>query len=133
MQSQSTDVNAITSILASWRESVNAGDADGLLALVAEDLEMIPPGEKAIRGADAHQFLRGFTDEGKANLGPFKDEEIVVSGDWGFQRYTYEITLTPKGGGDSVEISGHGLHVFQRQQNGSWKLSKDIWSVVPNS
>ena len=56
MQSQSTDVNAITSILASWRASVNAGDADGLLALVAEDLEMIPPGEKAIRGADRSEY-----------------------------------------------------------------------------
>jgi len=133
MENQSDVVNAIKSVLARWRESVNAGDADGLLALVTDDLEMIPPGVAPMRGAEAHQFLRGFTDEGKANLSPFKDEGVIVSGDLALQRYTYELTITPKDGGDPVEMSGHGFHVFQRQRDGSWKLSKDIWSLAPKS
>jgi len=68
-----------------------------------------------------------------ANLSPFKDEEILVSGDLALQRYTYELTVTPKAGGDPVELSGYGFHVFERQRDGSWKLSKDMWSVAPMS
>jgi ketosteroid isomerase-like protein len=94
---------------------------------------MIPPGAAPVRGAEAHQFLRGFTDEGKANLSPFKDEEFLVSDDWALQRYTYELTITPKDGADPVELSGQGFHVFQRQRDGLWKLSKDIWSLAPTS
>jgi ketosteroid isomerase-like protein len=133
MENHSDVVNAIKSVLARWRESVNSGDADGILAHVTEDLEIIPPGAAPVRGADAHQFLRGFTDEGKANLSPFKDEAFIVSGDLALQRYTYELTIAPKDGGDPVEMSGHGFHVFQRQRDGSWKLSKDIWSVAATS
>ena len=133
MGNQDTDIHDVQTVLQRWRESVNGGDADGLLALVTDDLEMIPPGEKPVKGADAHQFLRGFTDEGVASLKPFKDEEIVVSGDWAFERYTYELTMAPKEGGGPMEISGHGIHMFRRQDDGSWKLAKDIWSVVPSA
>jgi ketosteroid isomerase-like protein len=76
---------------------------------------------------------RGFTDEGKANLSQFKDEEFFVADKWALQRYTYELTITPKDGADPVELSGHGFHVFQRQRDGLWKLSKDIWSLAPTS
>ena len=72
------------------------------------------------------------TDEGVANLEPFRHEEIVVSGDWAFQRYSYELTMTPKGDSDPMRIRGHGIHILRRQDGGSWKITKDVWTVVPS-
>jgi ketosteroid isomerase-like protein len=28
---------------------------------------------------------------------------------------------------------GHGIHLLQRQIDGSWKAAKDIWTSVPES
>jgi ketosteroid isomerase-like protein len=133
MGSQDVAILEVQAVLRRWRESVNAGNADDLLELVADELEMIPPGEEPLKGAAAHQFLRGFTDDGVANLELFRDEEIVASGDWAFQRYSYELKMTPKDGSDPMTIPGHGIHMFCRQDDGSWNIQKDVWNVVPSS
>ena len=132
MGNQDADFHEIQIVLDRWRELLNVGDAEGLIDLVADDLEMIPPGHEPVKGSDAHQFIRGFTEEGTANLKPFKDEEIIVSGVWAFHRYTYELTMAMKDGGNPLEIRGHGIHMFRQQDDGSWKLAKDVWTVVPS-
>lgn len=126
-----SDVQSVKNAINEWRNAVNTGDIERLLKVASDDLEMIPPGEQPLTGSDAHQFLRGFVEQFNAQLKPFANEEIVVSGDWAFQRYTYELTLTPKAGGDSVVEAGHGIHMFRRHGDGSWRLVKDIFNSVP--
>ena len=128
-----SDLQAVSEVIAAYRISVNAGDIERLLAIASDDLEVIPPGEQALKGAAAHQLLRGLLNQFTIQLQPFTDEEIVVSGDWAFQRYTYELSLKPKAGGDSVVERGHGIHIFRREADGSWRLVKDFFSSVPKS
>jgi ketosteroid isomerase-like protein len=122
----------VRSAIRGWRDAVNAGDFDGILRIAADDLEIMPPGQFAVVGRDAHEFLRGFLDQFKVDLKPFTNEEIIVSGDWAIQRLTYEITLTPKAGGDSITERGDGFHIFRRDRGaGSWRLVKDVSTSVP--
>jgi ketosteroid isomerase-like protein len=126
-----SDHRAVRAVIDEWRDAVAAGDSRRLLAVVSNDLEVIPPGQGALTGSAAHQFFQSLFDQFTIQPKPFTDEEIVVSGDWAFQRYTYELTLTPKAGGASVTERGHGIHIFRRSADGSWSLVKDIFNSVP--
>ena len=58
----------------------------------------------------------------------FSDEEIVVTGDWAFLRYSFAATLTLVAGGETTQDNGHGLTIYQRQPDGSWKYFRNIWN-----
>ena len=116
------DVQAIRNVLDEWIKAVNTGDAERLLSTVSDDVEMFPPGQPPIRGGQAHEFLRGFLEQVTVELKPFTNEEIVVGGDWAFQRHSYQLSVTPKDGSDSITEKGHGIHIFRRESDGSWKM-----------
>ena len=39
--------------------------------------------------------------------------ELVVSGDWAFERYAYTATDTPHGGGAAYTDSGNGINIYR--------------------
>lgn len=39
-----------------------------------------------------------------------------------------ELTMTPAGSDETVTESLKGIHVLERQADGSWKISHDIWN-----
>ena len=120
----------VKGVIGDWRNAVNAGDIDRILRIAADDLEMMPPGQSPVVGRDAHEFLRGFVGQFEADLKPFTNEEVIVCGDWAFQRYSYDLTVTPRTGGDPVIEHGDGIHMFRRDATGSWRLAKDIFTSL---
>ena len=124
------DVEAINDSLAQWLEAANAQDPERMLTLVTDDLEWLPPGQEAVVGADAYQGLRSYFEQFTLHA-KHDNREIVVGGDIGYVRYAYELNLTPKAGGEPVIVKGHGIRIFHRQVDGSWKQAKDVWTSVP--
>jgi len=125
-------VREVRRVIDDWRNAVNAGDIDRILQIAADDVEIMPPGQPALSGANAREFLQGFVSQFRADLQPFRNEEIIMCGEWAIQRLTYEITLTPKSGGDPITESGDGFHIFRRDvATRSWRLVKDISTSVP--
>jgi ketosteroid isomerase-like protein len=55
-------------------------------------------------------------------------DEVVVSGDWAFVRWTGTGTVTPKDGGEPGEFNRKGITIFQRQPDNSWKIARVIWN-----
>jgi ketosteroid isomerase-like protein len=96
------DVQAVQEAVAAWWAAVNAGDAERLIALSSQRLEMISPNEEPVTGEAAREVLREFFREFTVELFPFVDEEIAVSGDLAYQRHTYRWQLTPKAGGEPL-------------------------------
>jgi ketosteroid isomerase-like protein len=123
-------LQAVRRAIDGWRNAVNAGDIDRILQITADDFEIMPPGQSALSGGSAREFLKGFVGQFAADLQPFTNEEIIVSGDWAIQRLTYHLTLTPKSGGDPITERGDGLHILRREPGGSWRLVKDISTSV---
>jgi ketosteroid isomerase-like protein len=124
------DAANVNSVIEQYIDAANGNNPEGLLTFVCDDVEAIPPEQAPVSGADAHQLYRSF-------FVPYhfafdsKTTELVVSGDWAFRRYSYDITLTPKGGGDPIKMLGHGLHLFRRKLDGTWCVAKDFWNSVP--
>jgi ketosteroid isomerase-like protein len=58
----------------------------------------------------------------------YSGQDIVVFGDWAFDRGTYRYTLTPKSGGAPIPGTGKYLWLYRRHPDGSWKQSRVIWN-----
>jgi ketosteroid isomerase-like protein len=107
----------------------NGGSVERMRAHFAEDVVMMAPNMPAVAGADsAAQAMRQFFDAFNVQI-QYNSTEIVVSGDWAFDRGTYSQTLTPKQGGAPLKESGKYLWVYRRAGDGSWKHARVIWNT----
>lgn len=126
--SMEADIEAIKKVGEQELAAANAGDVDAFLAIIADDIEMMPPNQPAVKGEAARQWVAGFMAQVNLEIKPYADEEVEVDGDLAVHRYSFEWTATPKEGGDPIHEKGAGLHVLRRQPDGSWKIEKDIWT-----
>jgi ketosteroid isomerase-like protein len=55
-------------------------------------------------------------------------EEVRVAGDWAFARGTYTYTMVPKEKGATIEGTGKWLSIFEKQDDGSWKMTRDCYN-----
>ena len=120
------DRATIDSIRQNFEAAERAGDADRMYAHAAPDIIAMPPNRPSkVGNTDLNwlrQFLAAYTVEVE-----YKSDEIVVSGDWAFDRGTATETMTPKAGGAATTETAKYLWVYQRQ-NGAWKQARLIWN-----
>ena len=120
----SAGVEAIKAYNAQVLKALNAGDADAMNALMADDYVMFLQGRPPTQGIEAIRAAnRGF-------LAQWHDQEAwtatetVVQGDLGFQWGTFELVLTPRAGGAARRSVGNYLHIYQRKADGKWRLTR---------
>lgn len=119
---------AIDSLARQEMQALLAGDIEGHLATHASDAVVMPPGMPAARGLEA---VHGVLTElhGMFDIdGTFTVGATTVDGDLAYQEMSYELTLTPKAGGETATDVGKGVHVLRRQPDGSWKIVFDMWN-----
>lgn len=105
----------------------NTGRFDLMKPDLAEDVIVMAPGMPAVSGlAAATAFMEGFLKDFSLEV-KYSSEEIVVSGDWAFDRGTAWQRITPKAGGASVEEPNKYLWVYRRV-NGAWKHARVTWN-----
>lgn len=125
-----TDVNAMAEAVdAIWREyeaSLAAGDVDRWMDLWTDDGVKLSPGLLPIEGKDAiREYLTPRLDAFAYDM-TITNEEIQVGGEWAMARGVYIATLTPRAGGDDIPVDGKYMTLLQRQNDGSWKIHRDI-------
>lgn len=124
----SADQQNVTQVGEREISAVSAGDIDGNLATLTQDVVMMPPNEPVINGAaGVRAWLRGLHDQFTFNV-RYTESHVVVAGDWAIERYVGVGTVTPKRGGRPMEERFKGIHVYQRQPDGSWRIAQDIWN-----
>ncbi len=123
------DIRAIKALLDEFDVSLNAGDAERLVSLIyAEDAVRMPPNEPMLKGKAA--ILARFKKEAEQYTLQIDDvpEDVQVDGDLAFMRGTITGTVTPKAGGEPVQVKGKWMSVRKRQVDGSWKVICDIYN-----
>jgi ketosteroid isomerase-like protein len=99
------------------------GDLEGWLATMTDDCVFLPPGMPAVRGKE---MLRRWVKEAFFDVFDivfeFGYEAYDVHGStasaWGW----YRQGLTPKAGGDPLQLRGKFIDVFKRCPGGDWLL-----------
>jgi uncharacterized protein (TIGR02246 family) len=125
-----SDESAIRAMHETFMAAVNAVDLDRVLSLIAADAVFLAPGQAPF-GRDG--FPAGF----EAGHRQFKlhcvsvMEELVVSGDVAHSVCKDSLTLTPRGGGATTALAGYRLTVYRKQNDGSWRLSRDAHTLQP--
>jgi uncharacterized protein (TIGR02246 family) len=99
----------------------NQGDAEALAQLYADDALLLPPDHEPIHGREAIvEFWRQGTDEGLE----VRTLRLEVHGDLAYMIGRYRLPPTEEEAADS----GQYVLCLQRQADGAWKLTADIWN-----
>lgn len=120
------DVTKINALRDNFVTAFNTGDAAKVVEGYTAGAIAMPAHHAMVSGKDA---LLAYNRDQFSQLS-FKvaltPVETVVSGDWGYDRGTYTMTITPKAGGPPVNDQGKYLVLIQKQADGSWKVTRDI-------
>ena len=111
-----------------WARAYNAGNADAVANLYAEQAVLLPPGAPAVNGRAAIKsfFVKDTSESQKAGvaftLGP--KPAGGVSGDMGWQSGTYAV----KDKAGKVVETGKYLSVSMKK-SGKWLYIRDTWNA----
>ena len=123
------DVDAINQLREQEVAALRDGQVDAFLARFTDDCVVMPPDVATITG---HEGLRSWAEsflEQFEMRGEYTSSNVTVAGDWAIERYTGAMTVTPRAGGESVEESVRGIHIYRRQADGTWRIAQDIWTT----
>jgi uncharacterized protein (TIGR02246 family) len=128
--------------------AVNDGDLDALMGFWTEDGVLIPPGQPAAMGKEAIRgWYQNMFNQVDADI-DIRSAETRISGDWGYDRGTFTMTLAPKAAGGAgtaapgtppgpaaadVKIPAspqtfNYVVLLQRGAGGGWKIARNIWT-----
>ena len=112
---------AIEAAVTRYVAASNRGDADALMELYAEDAVLLPPDHEPIEGRKAiGEYWRQGTDQGLE----ISTLRVDTDGRLGYLVGRYRLPATENEPADS----GKYVMCLKRQNDGSWKLTADIWN-----
>ena len=120
------DMQAISAVL---EQEVVALTGGGDFSYLTDDAIFLPPNEPAVAGIEAIEAWAGeLANQLTVNVLDYTDKDIVIAGDWAIERYAVSFTFTPAGSEESISQTLKGIHIYQRQADGSWKMAQDVWN-----
>ncbi len=124
-----TEQVAIHELYRRWFAAMEGADVDGLLALLADDFVLKGPDQPPVTDlATLRRALEEFHQCFDERV-EYQVEEVEVAGGWAWARVSERATLSPKGGGEPVVLSGTHLGILARQPDGAWKVFRDVSSL----
>jgi uncharacterized protein (TIGR02246 family) len=126
--SAESDMSAIEALREKELAAFNAGDVQGFIDIVTDDVVFDAPDRPAATGKDAIRSLCEAVFERIIYDATYQTDELVVEGNWAFDRGVWIENRTPKDGGEQIQVSCGMLQVYRRQTDGSWKLARSIWN-----
>ncbi len=125
------DLTKIETALSTYEKALNASDADTVMALYADDGVFMPQhnapnvGKEAIRAAYDGVF-QAITLDIEFTV----DEILQVSPGWAFARTRSVGFVTINATGAKGAEANQELFVFQKQDDGDWKIARYIFSTI---
>jgi len=126
------DIQSIHDLQTQLTLAYNTGDAELLASLHTPNVIRMPPGAGDVVGRDAvlesNQRSFEFANIELSNT----SDEVVVSGDLAFARGVATSASTPKDGSAGARSSTRYLHIYERQPDGGWRISRVIFNPHGN-
>ena len=122
------DLAALTAFNERYLASINNEDIAALSALTTDGHVMLPPNQEPVVGKAANDAMNGGAFERYEFSEVWRPVETVIDGDLGFQRGTFTVIATPRSDGERLEVNGSFLRIYQRQANGEWRMTRDMFN-----
>ncbi len=122
------DEREIRTVHSIWIDAVNAGDLARLLALVAEDVVFLTPGQAPlVREGFSSNFVAAHQQMQICCTSEL--EEVVVVSGLAYTRSRDALSVAPRAGGKAAQLAGHRMTVYRKQCDGRWLLSRDVHTL----
>lgn len=121
------DEAAIRSAAKDWAAAAEAKDAEKFVSFYTDDATLMLEDSPDFQGKAAiREAIGGMMQDPNFALS-FETTQVEVarSGDFAYERGTYTITTTDPKTKKPVIENGSGLVVWQKQQDGTWKVLVD--------
>ena len=125
---QAADIEAVEAVVAAEIQSIIDGDVAANMALLTDDAVIMPPGDVAYVGQGAEAFFQAFLEAVEISEARYLSHDITIYGDVAIDDYRGQLTMTPAGSEETVTDTFKGIHILERQADGSWLISYDIWN-----
>ncbi|HJR68522.1 MAG TPA: nuclear transport factor 2 family protein [Gammaproteobacteria bacterium] len=122
------DLAAITEFNARYLGAINDEDIATLSSLTTEGHVILIPNREPIVGKAANDAANGSAFERFTFDETWTPVETVIDGDLAFQRGTFTTIAIPRGDGERLEVSGSFMRIYQRQPNGEWRMTRDMFN-----
>lgn len=117
--------SAATRLLTALRNDA----ADSLLALMANDVVLMPPNEPVLKGKEAvRAWYDRFLTELRTSDLRTTDREVLIGGEWATELAGYEWTVVPVAGGPPTTDRGNYIQVWHREPDGRWLFARELWN-----
>jgi uncharacterized protein (TIGR02246 family) len=129
------DIAAIKEKLTQYAATCHAGDLEGWISLWTNDgIQMYPGAPQRVGKEQIRAGMKPAFDQFILKIVIAPNPEVRVSGDLGFMRGTYTLSMIPKAGGEESIYDGKYLTILEKQTDGSWKMLRDCFnSNVPET
>ena len=122
------DKKEITAVSSARAEAFNNSDAAEIASHFTENAILMAPGKPASKGRKAVEaYYQSIFNEFEPDLDS-RYVEIKISGDIAYARGIADVTLISKSGGDTTTSSAKYVNILERQSDGTWKTTHDIWN-----
>lgn len=122
------DIADIKALSATRAKAFNEGNADVIANAFAESALLMAPGTRSMTGREAvREYYQQIFDQYKTFLESGYDE-VKVSGNLGYGVGFAKVKLVPHTGGDTLISTAKYVNILQRQEDGSWLTTHDIWN-----
>jgi uncharacterized protein (TIGR02246 family) len=126
-----TDEQQIRALVQGWIDATRAGNVDGVLPLMTDDVVFLMAGQPPMVGRDAFaEHMRAAV--GENTVEPTSQiDEITVAGDFAYARSALSVTIVSKHGKLPLQRTGHTLTIFRKEADGKWRLARDANMLGP--
>lgn len=122
------DERAIREVHSTWIDAVNAGDLVRLLALMADDVVFLNPGQAPFgRGGFSANFSAA-NQQVRIRCSS-ELEEVAVAGEIAYTRSRDALSVTPRAGGVVTQLAGYRITIYRKQPDGRWLLARDAHTL----
>src|SRR5262245_55758910 len=122
------DLAAISGFNERYLASINNEDIASLSALTTDGHVMLPPNQEPVVGKAANDAMNGGAFDRYEFSETWQPADTVIDGNLAFQRGTFTTIATSRGDGDRLEVSGSFMRIYQRQANGEWRMTRDMFN-----
>lgn len=113
-----------------FEAAFNGGDGAGVADLYTDDAALLPPDAARIDGKDdIANFWQGAIDAGLTDL-DLETVEVMEANDLAVEVGALALNA-PGSDGAAVPVTGKFIVVWQRGDDGAWRLHRDIWNLDP--
>ncbi|HEY1423283.1 MAG TPA: SgcJ/EcaC family oxidoreductase [Candidatus Acidoferrum sp.] len=126
-----TEESAIRATDARWLAASKAHDIERTVPFWSDDATIIGPGAPLVVGKDAiHKYVSGaFATPGFSISWTTEKVDVAKAGDIAYSSGTDTISVTGPDG-KTITQRNHGMAIWKKQADGSWKCVVDVMTPV---